>query len=304
MFLTALDTGERVQIPVLPDRLKIKDGVQTADFSILNVGETRTPRGRALARYTFKGIFPGEVLGFRPIVKDYQPPDRIIKTLRSLQARGARLRFMVSGLNLTDEVFIDAFETEYRGGAGDVEYEIDLVEYRTIAMRVVPPQSLPPVVSTETAAEASESANGKTGTVRLNNPSSHLNVRSGAGTKHRIIGKLSHGAKVQLLSKSGSWYQIPYGSGKGWVHGSYIRVITQPAATTQTTAPKESSATASSHTVRSGDTLYGIAKLRLNKGSRYPEIYKLNKTAIDKANKNKKVDKYTIYPGQKLKLPK
>lgn len=41
----------------------------------------------------------------------------------------------------------------------------------------------------------------------------------------------------------------------------------------------------------------------LGDGSRWMEIYELNKTAIDKANAGKTVSKYTVYSGASLKLP-
>ena len=54
----------------------------------------------------------------------------------------------------------------------------------------------------------------------------------------------------------------------------------------------QSAATSSTYTVKRGDTLYGIALNQLGRGSRYPEIVKLNGLTST-----------TIYPGQKLKLP-
>ena len=57
------------------------------------------------------------------------------------------------------------------------------------------------------------------------------------------------------------------------------------------------------YTVKTGDTLYSIAKFQLGRGTRYAELYKINKAAIDAQNKGKGVFKYTIYTGMKLKLP-
>ena len=49
--------------------------------------------------------------------------------------------------------------------------------------------------------------------------------------------------------------------------------------------------------------LYTIAKAQLGSGSRYTEIYKLNKKASDKANRNQKVNRYNVEPGIALQLP-
>jgi uncharacterized protein YraI len=53
---------------------------------------------------------------------------------------------------------------------------------------------------------------------------SGLNVRSGAGTHHSRIGGLSEGASVTIVASKNGWYQIKYGSGKGWVSSSYIKI--------------------------------------------------------------------------------
>ncbi|MCC0634193.1 LysM peptidoglycan-binding domain-containing protein [Clostridioides sp. ZZV15-6388] len=59
---------------------------------------------------------------------------------------------------------------------------------------------------------------------------------------------------------------------------------------------------AKTYTVKSGDSLWSICQKQLGNGSLYKKVYELNKIMMDKANKGKKVPKYTIYKGQVLKL--
>ena len=56
------------------------------------------------------------------------------------------------------------------------------------------------------------------------------------------------------------------------------------------------------YTVKKGDSLWEIAKKYMGDGSRYKELYSLNKSTIDKANSKYGNSKYTIYSGQVLKL--
>ena len=53
----------------------------------------------------------------------------------------------------------------------------------------------------------------------------NLNIRKSASTSSSIIGKLANGKKTELLAKSGNWYTIPHGGGKGYVYASYIKVV-------------------------------------------------------------------------------
>lgn len=67
---------------------------------------------------------------------------------------------------------------------------------------------------------------------------------------------------------------------------------------------RESNRTQSgTHTVAKGDTLWAIAKMYYNDGSKYDNVYQANKTIIDDANRGKSVSKYTIYAGQVFSIP-
>lgn len=53
-----------------------------------------------------------------------------------------------------------------------------------------------------------------------------LNMRSGAGTKYKVVKVLPKNAKVTYIKKSGSWYQVKYGSKTGWVSKNYLKKVT------------------------------------------------------------------------------
>ena len=83
---------------------------------------------------------------------------------------------------------------------------------------------------------------------------------------------------------------------------------TTTAATTNSTSKSTSSAsTAKTYTIKSGDTLWGIAQKQLGSGAKYSSIYSLNKTIIeDTAKKRGKTSSEGgkwIYPGTVIKLP-
>ncbi len=45
-----------------------------------------------------------------------------------------------------------------------------------------------------------------------------LNVRSGPGTKHDIVGKLDNGTKVEIIGETGNWYVIEHDDNRQWVN--------------------------------------------------------------------------------------
>lgn len=53
----------------------------------------------------------------------------------------------------------------------------------------------------------------------------HLNVRAGAGTSHRILRSISNGTTVTILGESNGWFRIQTGNTTGWVSSQFIRVL-------------------------------------------------------------------------------
>ena len=55
---------------------------------------------------------------------------------------------------------------------------------------------------------------------------STVNVRTGASTKYRTIGKLKKGTKVKILSSKNGWHKVKYSNKTGWSSGKYIKKST------------------------------------------------------------------------------
>ena len=60
----------------------------------------------------------------------------------------------------------------------------------------------------------------------------NLNLRSGAGTGYGILLTIPKGSTVNLISSSGGWTKVTYGSKTGWVSSTYLT-------TTQVSKPEE-----------------------------------------------------------------
>ena len=101
---------------------------------------------------------------------------------------------------------------------------------------------------------------GKKGTVTA----STLNVRSGAGTNHSVIGKVYKGNSVEILSSSNGWHKIKMSNGNtGWASAQYISTSGSSnnggGTTTTPTTGKKMTVTASTLNIRSGaGTNYSI----------------------------------------------
>lgn len=56
----------------------------------------------------------------------------------------------------------------------------------------------------------------------VSNVTSYLNVRNGAGTNNKIIGKMPGGSACEILEESDGWYKIKSGDVTGYVSSDYI----------------------------------------------------------------------------------
>lgn len=56
----------------------------------------------------------------------------------------------------------------------------------------------------------------------VSNVTSYLNVRNGAGTENKIIGKMPGGSACEILEEADGWYKIKSGDVTGYVSSDYI----------------------------------------------------------------------------------
>ena len=52
-----------------------------------------------------------------------------------------------------------------------------------------------------------------------------MNVRAGAGTSYRSLGKVNKGDTVTLLGTEGKWARIAWNNGEGYVWHAYVKPL-------------------------------------------------------------------------------
>lgn len=181
--------GERLRIPLNPDRLSVKMGTTAISFQILQQGEHKIPRGTALTGYSWNGVFPGQSMGGMAFVHDWQPPIRIITTLERWMKSNAIVQLMVTETAINDSVFIENFVYDHYG-IDNVSYTLTLTTYRPLYVTTALPQ--PEVIipvqqeekketttktqSTKSSSSSSGSKNSNKSNTSTNNSSKKLSV--------------------------------------------------------------------------------------------------------------------------------
>ncbi len=84
---------------------------------------------------------------------------------------------------------------------------------------------------TDTDADAGTEAATETvavGTVNVRSDT-YLNLRSGSGMEHSVIGHLLRGTEVEVIGESGDWYEVVVPEATGYVYKDYLDVAEQEA---------------------------------------------------------------------------
>ncbi len=131
--------GRSVHFPVNPEEFQVQaDGVSQT-YNVLTLGEISIPRGRRPSRYSWSGFLPGIGRRGHPALRAdiWRLPKDIIADLEAWQGSDARLRLMVTETEINVDVYVESFKhTRGKGSAyGDVEYDLQLVEYRPLTIR-------------------------------------------------------------------------------------------------------------------------------------------------------------------------
>ena len=81
----------------------------------------------------------------------------------------------------------------------------------------------------DTVADAGTGAETETVTIGTVNVRSdtYLNLRSGSGMEHSVIGHLLRGTEVEVVGKSGDWYEVVVPEAAGYVYKDYLDVAEQ-----------------------------------------------------------------------------
>lgn len=126
----------RVHLPVVPETVELPAAITIARHDMAAIGEVALPGKRKLRTLTINSYFPARADGNTGRVSII-PPAQLVTLLTGWVESGAVVMVSVTGgaLAVTLPMLIETFSPKMGKQAGDIQYELSLVEYRDLTAR-------------------------------------------------------------------------------------------------------------------------------------------------------------------------
>jgi len=136
-FYLTIDS-KRYMLPVNPSEIRVRDGSNNDVSEVVKLGEINQLGVRSLTETSITCFFPADYS--RPYVSKGSTelsPKGWVKLLLDAKNSNKTVRLIVTDTDINLLMSIEDFEHSYVDSTGDVEYTIDLKEYREYAAKYV-----------------------------------------------------------------------------------------------------------------------------------------------------------------------
>lgn len=150
IHFTEIETGSRLTLSMLPEKVKRKGDAQFQTYDIINIGEVKIPKGTNLLTFSWNGTLPGRSRRSASYVKSHywHSPEEIQNIWEKWRANGTKIRLMVTETPINYDVQLDSYTAEATGGNGDYEYSISFIEAKPVEVYTVNELSIKPSTKT------------------------------------------------------------------------------------------------------------------------------------------------------------
>jgi len=160
-YLTDLETGDRMQFPMMPESIKVEAGTIFQSYTIMSVGDIKLPFGEELTGFSWSGILPGEKRRNDPYLRKgnipenrnwfmnqrdwvdpwwtsaWRDPQGIQSQWSIFRRDKKKLRLLVTETPINHNVYLENYTVDYSGGLGDYKYTISFVQAKDLIINAV-----------------------------------------------------------------------------------------------------------------------------------------------------------------------
>lgn len=137
MWLTYNAEKEKIQLPVLPTSLQVKNGSNNDSVNVAGLGEIVIMQSRPALQFSFSSFFPATKFPGLQVTKITKPLS-LVQKINTWKASKKPVHFIVTACGVDLYCTIEDFTYSEEGGdPGTYQYSITLKEYREIKIRQV-----------------------------------------------------------------------------------------------------------------------------------------------------------------------
>lgn len=123
--------GKKFMLPVSPGNIMMRRASNNSVVELAKLGDANIGGGRALLGTSFTSIFPNDYnAGYVESGAKKESARTWIDRLTNAKANHDKVRLIVTDTRINVVTLIESFNWGYVDGTGDVEYELELLEYK------------------------------------------------------------------------------------------------------------------------------------------------------------------------------
>ena len=136
-----------VQLPVNPEELFIKASSNNKSTNMVGQGEMNNIGFSKLKDLKIQSFFPTSIASYVNTAGQFEGPDFYIKFFEDIKKDRKPFRLIITEKDINMLVTIESFEYGYQHGTDDVDYKLDLKEYKEHNVKVLAAVKNPNVIT-------------------------------------------------------------------------------------------------------------------------------------------------------------
>lgn len=139
VYITNQETGEKIALAWVPEKISVRESAQFQSYNIIERGEVKVPKGKRLSAVSWDAVFPGEGRTDESYIKsgNWQDPTEIIQRLQAWKDAGNKLNLLITQTPVNLDVYLQSLEYSFEGGAGDAKYSISFIAAEELLIKTV-----------------------------------------------------------------------------------------------------------------------------------------------------------------------
>jgi len=133
IFLSINNREKVIQLPVLPPEFTIQSPQQNETYQTIGAGEINLIGNKGLKSISFSSIFPAQKLAYSKNTSMFGW--EFVKELEDMRDRKIPFRLIITDTPINMPVTIDTFEYGMKSETKDIQYSIELKEFRFLEVK-------------------------------------------------------------------------------------------------------------------------------------------------------------------------